>query len=176
MNRIAQFEKISFDEFKKSCIELFKDLKGIDDTQLKYIYDQIELPTRSTKGSMGYDFKSVCFFQINPGQTVKIPTGIKVSIDEGWGLVIVPRSSYGFKYRAQLDNTIGIIDSDYYNNKNNEGHIIVKMTNDSNYKDNTLICNPGDNFVQGIFLPYGITKDDNADGVRTGGFGSTDAK
>ena len=86
--------------------------------------------------------------------------------------MVVPRSSLGFKYRAQLDNTVGIIDADYYNNPNNEGHIWVKITNDSKRGD-TLVVNKGDAIAQGIILEYFKTDDDNADGVRNGGLGST---
>ena len=102
---------------------------------------------------------------------MKIPTGIRVKIAEGWVLKLYPRSGLGFKYRLQLNNTVGIIDSDYYNS-DNEGHIFIKVTNDSN-EGKTLTLQPGEGFAQGIFVEYGITVDDEADGVRNGGFGST---
>ena len=86
-------------------------------------------------------------------------------------LHIYPRSGLGFRYRLQLDNTVGIIDSDYYDS-DNEGHILIKVTNDSK-SGKTLSLNPWDGFAQGIFLEYGITVDDDAQGVRNGGFGST---
>ena len=107
-----------------------------------------------------------------PGETIKIPTGIRVRIDEGWVLKIYPRSGLGFKYRVQLNNTVGIIDSDYYYSTN-EGHIFIKMTNAG---DKTLSLNAGDGFAQGIFIEYGITEDDDVDTIRDGGFGSTSAK
>ncbi|MBQ5648639.1 MAG: deoxyuridine 5'-triphosphate nucleotidohydrolase, partial [Clostridia bacterium] len=102
---------------------------------------------------------------------VKIPTGIRVKMEDGWVLKIYPRSGLGFKYRVQLNNTVGIIDSDYYYAAN-DGHIFIKITNDSN-EGKTLTLNRGDAFAQGIFVEYGITLDDDADGVREGGFGST---
>ena len=71
----------------------------------------------------------------------------------------------------QLDNTVGIIDSDYYNS-DNEGHILVQITNDSKY-GKILKIKSGDRFLQGIFLPYGIVKNDNVTDIRNGGFGST---
>ena len=86
-------------------------------------------------------------------------------------LKIYPRSGLGFKFRLQLNNTVGIIDSDYFGS-DNEGHIFIKITNDSN-ENKTLSLKAGEGFAQGIFLPFGITTDDDADGVRNGGFGST---
>ena len=103
-----------------------------------------------------------------------IPTGVRVRIDEGWVLSIYPRSGLGFKFRLQLDNTVGIIDSDYYNSAN-EGHIFIKITNDSKEEKKVSLLS-GDAFAQGVFTQFGITVDDDADGVRDGGMGSTDAK
>ena len=94
------------------------------------LYDKVKLPQRATKGSAGYDFFAVTDIELKPGESLKIPTGIRAKIDEGWVLKIYPRSGLGFKYRLQLDNTVGIIDSDYYNSSN-EGHIMIKMTNNS---------------------------------------------
>ena len=92
-------------------------------------------------------------------------------MEEGWVLMIYPRSGLGFKYRLQLNNTVGVIDSDYYNS-DNEGHIFIKITNDSN-EGKVLNVNEGDGFAQGIFMPFGITEDDECEAVRNGGFGST---
>ena len=92
-------------------------------------------------------------------------------MEEGWVLKLYPRSGLGFKYRLQLNNTVGIIDSDYFNS-DNEGHIMAKITNDS--KENKVLqLKAGDGFMQGIFVQFGITVDDEAEGVRNGGFGST---
>lgn len=92
-------------------------------------------------------------------------------IEEGWVLTIYPRSGLGFKYRFQLDNSVGVIDSDYARS-DNEGHIFMRMTND-NREGKSLIVPSGTAFAQGIFLPFGITVDDHAQGVRNGGLGST---
>jgi len=100
-----------------------------------------------------------------------IPTGVRVKIDEGWVLKCYPRSGLGFKYRLQLNNTVGIIDSDYYGS-DNEGHIFCRLTNDSN-EGKTVTVEEGTGFMQGIFVEYGITVDDDADKVRNGGLGST---
>lgn len=129
------------------------------------------MPVRATVGSAGYDFYSPLDFVLTPGQTIKIPTGIRARIEDGWVLMIFPRSGLGFKFRIQLNNTVGIIDSDYYGS-DNEGHIFIKITNDSN-EGMTLSIKKGDGFAQGVFLPYGVTSDDEAADVRNGGFGST---
>lgn len=169
MNRIAQFEKVSFEQFLKDYNDTFD--YGQSDEEINKIWDVIKLPTRATAGSAGYDFITPIDFTLEEGKTIKIPTGIRCRIDNGWVLKLYPRSGLGFKYRLQLNNTVGIIDSDYYNS-DNEGHIFVKITNDSN-EDKIIILNKGNGFVQGIFVPYGITVDDDTDSIRNGGFGST---
>lgn len=166
MRKVAKFEKVSFEQFKDS----FGDFDILLD-DIKAIYEEIKLPKRATKGSAGYDFYSTINFSLHPEETVKIPTGVRARMDEDWMLALFPRSGLGFKFRLQLDNTVGIIDSDYYNS-DNEGHIFIKVTNDSK-NDKVVSVERGSAFAQGIFLPYGITEDDDADGVRNGGFGST---
>lgn len=171
MKYVGKFEKVSFEQFKKDWVDTF----GIDNTSnIEDVYNSIQLPTRATKYSAGYDFKSPVTFTLNPSETIKIPTGIRVMIDESWMLQLYPRSGLGFKYRLQLNNTVGIVDSDYFYSSN-EGHIFAKITNDSN-EDKTLEINQGDGFMQGIFVEYGITVDDEADGIRDGGMGSTSNK
>ena len=157
MERIATFEKIS----KEQWSQVIPGAAG---------YDEIKLPERATSGSAGYDFYSTAAFKLQPGETFKIPTGIRCKMDEGWVLVIAPRSGLGFKYRLQLDNTLGVIDQDYYYS-DNEGHIFLKMTNCG---DKVITIKEGQGVAQGIFLQYGITTDDNVTEVRNGGFGSTD--
>lgn len=134
-------------------------------------FEPPRLPARATKGSAGYDFFAPCDIVLPYGQSVKIPTGIRVRIKEGWCLVMAPKSGLGSKFRLQLDNTLGLIDSDYYYS-DNEGHIMLSLTND-NHLQATLFIHKGQAFVQGVFLPFGITEDDEAEGVRNGGFGST---
>jgi dUTP pyrophosphatase len=169
--RIAQFEKVSFEQF---CKDWSKNFPNDSTADIQRIYDEIKLPARATKGSAGYDFYAPVSFEMKPGEIRLIPTGIRAKIDAGYVLIMVPRSGLGFKYRMQLNNTIGVIDSDYYGTSN-EGHIMCKFTNDSR-EDKTLQLNAGDGMVQGIFLPFGVTADDHADQERTGGFGSTDSK
>lgn len=166
MKKVAKFEKISYSQFSKDWIETFGESSDV----LK-IYETIKLPKRATVGSAGYDFFTPLSFELKPGETIKIPTGIRVKINEGWVLNLYPRSGLGFKFRLQMNNTVGIIDSDYYNS-DNEGHIFAKITNDSN-ENKVLNLEAGAGFIQGIFLQFGITEDDEADGIRNGGFGST---
>lgn len=165
MEKIAKFEKVSFDEYKKA-------FEGRSDDEIKEIYDGISLPRRATKGSAGYDFYAPYDVTLLSGESVKIPTGIRVKISDGWVLALFPRSGLGFKFRLQLDNTVGIIDADYYES-DNQGHIFCKITNDSR-ENKTLSVKRGNGFCQGIFLPFGITTDDETTAERNGGFGSTD--
>lgn len=130
------------------------------------------LPRRATAGSAGYDFFAPAAFDLAPGESVRIPTGVRCRIDAGWVLMLFPRSGLGFRYRLQLDNTVGIVDSDYFGARN-EGHIFIKLTNGGN---RPLSVGAGEAFAQGVFVPYGLTEDDGAGGLRVGGFGSTDQK
>lgn len=168
MRRIAKFHKVSEKNFIDALTENFSQYTEED---AKAVYDSIKLPKRATRGSAGYDFFAPFDFKLAPGETIKIPTGIRAEMEEDWVLKLYPRSGLGFKYRLQMNNTVGIIDSDYFYS-DNEGHIFVKITNDSN-EGKTVEVAAGTGFVQGIFLEYGITVDDDADGVRNGGFGST---
>ena len=146
MKKIAKFEKVSYNQFKNDFMDSFPQY---NEKEVEEIYHSIQLPKRATKGSAGYDFYSPIDFELNPGQTIKIPTGI----------------------RLQLNNTVGIIDSDYYNS-DNEGHMFVKLTNDSN-EDKSLSLKAGQGMVQGIFFEFGIVEDDDVTEERNGGFGST---
>ena len=169
MKRIAKFEKVSLKRFTEDWKDTFGE-KNTDE-EITAIYEEIQLPRRATSGSAGYDFYAPKTFVAEPGQTVKIPTGIRVKMDEEWVLKCYPRSGLGFKYRLQLNNTVGIIDSDYYYS-DNEGHIFAKLTNDTN-EGKTVELKKGTGFMQGIFVEYGITVDDDARDKRNGGFGST---
>ena len=167
MQRIAEFKKVSKTQF----ISDFEDTFNTDGNEA---YENLKLPVRATAGSAGYDFYSPIDFTLNPNETIKIPTGIRSKIENGWVLMIYPRSGLGFKFRLQLNNTVGVIDSDYYNS-DNEGHIMIKITNCSN-EGKTVTVKAGEAFAQGVFAPFGITYDDCADGERNGGFGSTTNK
>lgn len=175
MKRIAQFEKVSLKQFQTAWLDTFYSMEDSQSEELIRkiidIYDRILLPKRATKGSAGYDFYSPLYFTLQPGEGIKIPTGIRVRIEDGWVLKCYPRSGLGFKYRLQMNNTVGIIDSDYYGS-DNEGHIFCKITNDSK-EDKSVTVEDGMGFMQGIFVEYGITVDDEAEITRNGGFGST---
>lgn len=168
MKRIAKFEKVSFEQFAKDWANSFPCCSMND---IVKIYENIQLPKRATTHSAGYDFYSPIDFVLNPGETIKIPTGIHVGMNEGWVLKCYPRSGLGFKYRLQLNNCVGIIDGDYIFS-DNEGHIFAKLTNDTN-ENLVLKVSSGEGFMQGVFVEYGITIDDEVTEKRNGGFGST---
>lgn len=163
MQNITKFEKVSYEQYNRDLLK--NNIKDVDS------YENIKLPKRATKGSAGYDFYTPFDIELKPNDTISIPTGIRCKMNENYVLMIFPRSSLGFKYRLNLDNTVGIIDSDYYNALN-EGHIMIKVTNNS-LDNKTLILQKGDAFAQGIFVTYGITCDDETNEIRVGGFGST---
>lgn len=154
------FEKISFNQFKK-------DIK--DDINL---YNEYLLPVRKTKYSAGYDFLAIEDFIINPGEIKTIPTGYKVNMLDNEMLLLFVRSSMGFKYNIRLCNQVGIVDKDYYNNIDNEGHMFVKLQNEG---DKVFSVKKGDAYAQGIFTNY-LTCGDNVLDVRESGIGSTNRK
>ncbi len=173
---MIKFEKVSYDEFKKAMNIFFPQNEDV----IEEIYNNIKLPKRGSKRSAGYDIYSPIDFDLTVRNTIVptffdsskpiiIPLGIKAQMPDDMFLNIVPRSSVGFKSGTYLANTIGIIDSDYYNNEKNEGHIMIKLV--PGFED--LHVNAGDRIVQGIFTRYYITDDDEAQDDRKGGFGST---
>ena len=167
MNRIAQFQKVTFAQFEKDFIKLFGNEYDVES-----IFNEIKLPKRATTGSAGYDFFAPIDIELKKNETILVPTGIRAKIDEGWVLNIFPRSGLGFKHRLQLDNTVGIIDSDYYSSSN-EGHIMIKISCDAYDENHRVSVEKGNGFAQGIFMPFGITVDDEVSEKRDGGFGST---
>ncbi|MDD4816211.1 MAG: deoxyuridine 5'-triphosphate nucleotidohydrolase [Clostridia bacterium] len=169
MKKVAQFKKVSFGQFEKDWNNIFGKNENLEN-----IYQKIELPQRATAFSAGYDFFSPIAFSLKARESINIPTGIRCNIDNNYVLQVFPRSGLGFKFRLQLNNTVGIIDSDYFYSEN-EGHIHIKLTNDTN--ENKIVeISQGQGLAQGIFLEYGITIDDNATATRNGGFGSTTKK
>lgn len=133
-------------------------------------YEYVNFPKRKTKQSAGYDIESAVNVAINPGETKLIPTGIKVYMDENEWLGIYIRSSLAIKYGLILANSVAVIDSDYYNNPDNEGHIMLPIRNVSGMP---YTVKKGDRIAQGIFHRYYKVDNDSADGDRTGGIGST---
>lgn len=168
MKTVAKFEKVSYEQFKKDLL----DYGEYSDSELKQIYDSIKLPSRATKYSAGYDFYVPIDIELPPHNItlLPIPTGIRCKMDEDIVLMLYPRSGLGFKYGMALLNTVGVIDSDYYN-ATNEGHIKLKISNPS---DKVLTLKAGSAIMQGIFTPYYLAEESAPTTERTGGFGSTD--
>ena len=162
MERVAQFIPVSDGQL---CADWEDAFPGTA------VPERPQPPRRATAGSAGYDFRSPLDFHLDSGESIRIPTGYRARIAPGWVLMLFPRSGLGFKYRLQLNNTVGIVDADYFGARN-EGHIFVKLTNAG---DRPLSVKRGEAFAQGVFLPFGLTEDDDAGGERLGGFGSTGA-
>jgi dUTP pyrophosphatase len=157
MNR--GFEKVSFPQFRMDIVDN------------KELYDEYNLPVRKTKNSAGYDFYAIEDIVLKPGETKKIPTGVKTYMNNDEVLMLVVRSSMGFKYNIRLCNQLGIIDGDYYNNESNEGHIWVRL---QNHGDEEVVIPQGNAFVQGIFTKFlTVDNEEKIEKERTGGFGST---
>lgn len=157
---MRQFEKISYEQFTKDIC---------DDQAM---YQTYLLPVRATKYSAAYDFKALEALEIRPGETQKIPTGVKVQMNSDEMLMIVVRSSMGFHHNIRLVNQVGIIDRDYYNNSTNEGHIWIKLQNEGTA---SVHIAAGEGIAQGVFTKF-LTVDNEEDcemKIRTGGFGST---
>ena len=156
---MRRFERISYEQFKK------------DISDNKELYDSIELPKRSTKNSAGYDIRSMEEYTLKSGESRVFKTGIKAEMNPDEVFFIFDRSSFGFKYDIMLSNSVGVIDSDYYNNPDNEGHICIKLIN-LGKKD--IDINIGDRIAQGVFLKYlTIEDEEEVKTNRKGGFGST---
>ena len=170
--KVARFSKISLANFNRDYKETFPfgQEYGLDDMEITAVYNSIKMPNRATKYSAGYDIYCPIDITLKSNETIKIPTGLRCEMDEDIVLLLFPRSSLGFKYRMMLENTVGVIDADYFYS-DNEGHIMVKFTNHGS-KD--LVIKKGTAFAQGIFIKYYLTYDDCAGDLRNGGIGSTD--
>ena len=153
---MRKFEKVSIDEFSK-----YYD---------KTLYEEYDLPKRMTSHSAGYDFFAIEGFTIKPGEIKKIPTGYKATFCNDEMLMILVRSSMGFKYNIRMTNQVGIIESDYYNNIDNEGHMFVSLQNEG---DRDFVVKKGEGYAQGIFTKFLICDDDVITNERKGGLGST---
>ena len=157
---MRKFEKISFEQFKKDIS---------DDEKL---YESYSNTKRSTKNSAGYDIASLEEYTLKPGEAHIFVTGLKVTMNSDEVLYLYGRSSFGYKYNITLANSVGVIDSDFYNNIDNEGHFKVKLIN---HGEKEVKINIGDRIAQGVFMKYLIV--DNEEKIikeRKGGLGSTD--
>ena len=153
---MRKFEKVSIDEFSK-----YYDKK---------LYEEYDLPKRMTSHSAGYDFFAIEGFTLKPWEIKKIPTGYKATFGSDEMLMILVRSSMGFKYNVRMTNQVGIIESDYYNNIDNEGHMFVSLQNEG---DRDFVVKKGEGYAQGIFTKFLICDDDVITNERKGGLGST---
>lgn len=180
MNKAGRFTKISLRTFVKDWTKCFP----VNETDIPAdqildeigdIYDNIKMPKRATYGSAGYDLYTPIPLVLEPGQEVFMPTGLRCEMEEGYFLMIVPRSGQGTKFKLRLANTAGIVDSDYAGTDDTQGHIFMKLCNEG---DKTFEIDAGTACAQMIFIPFGITADDDQDEheVRTGGHGSTDKR
>ncbi|MDD3170799.1 MAG: dUTP diphosphatase [Bacilli bacterium] len=149
----------------------FISIKEYTKTRNEEDYLNLKIPSRGTNGAAGYDFYLPYNILIKPKSSVVISSGIKAYMENDEFLMIVIRSSLGFKKGLRLRNQVGIIDSDYFDNVTNEGHILIAMENTT---DQEITLNKGDRIAQGIFLKYlKVDEEKNVDGKRTGGIGST---
>jgi|LSQX01.2.fsa_nt_gb dUTP pyrophosphatase len=161
---MRKFEKISYEQF-------IRDFKGYKDVEA---YDALVIPTRKTKKSAGYDFCAPVSFILRPNDIIRMPTGIKASMNDGEFLMVVVRSSTGFKYNVRICNQVGIIDGDYYNNEQNEGHIWIAFQNEG---DSDWVVSKGDGVAQGIFVKYSVVnEEEDILTTRKGGIGSTNIR
>ena len=166
IQRIGRFAHVSQNRFEADWQASFAPNAGSAPP-----VGSIPLPRRATRGSAGYDFYLPADIRLEDGKSILIPTGVRVFMEEGWVLAVFPRSGLGVRFRFRLNNSTGIIDSDYAYTPN-EGHILLAMSNE-NGEGKTLTLPAGKAFAQGVFLPFGITEDDETQSVRSGGFGST---
>lgn len=161
-NKIRGFEFISTEQVTKD----------LTDNNLNTQSLTLKKPNRATSLSAGYDIYSPFEFTLKPNQEIKLPTLLKSYMQPQEVLLAFPRSGLGFKYYCRLSNTIGVIDADYYNNKNNEGHIWVKIRNEG---DKLMEIKAGEAICQMIFMPFLLIDGDTTENgeERNGGFGST---
>lgn len=168
--KAGSFEKISEDNYNKIKHNFMED-------NVTYIdYNDIQIPTRATIGSAGYDCRLTRDIILNPGESVVIPTFIRAKIGIGWMLLALPKSGLGFKYKLRLANTIGLIDSDYQytvsDDNTNEGHIMIKLVNEG---DKVINLSANSKFCQLVFAQYGVVDNEKYEDLemRNGGIGST---
>jgi dUTP pyrophosphatase len=145
---VRKFEKISFDQFAKDLNER---------TDVKKLYDELQTPKRGTVSAAGYDFFTPFSFTIKPREIVKVPTGMKVMMEKDECLLLIVRSSVGIKYNVRMCNQIGLIDSDYYDNTRNEGHMWYAIQNEG---ESDFVVNKGDRIIQGVFIKYLLCSDE----------------
>lgn len=151
------FEKVSLKEYTK--------------TRKASEYEDIVIPRRGTYHSAGYDFYMPYDLELHPHESALISTGIRAFMGENEVLLLFVRSSMGIRNGIRLQNQVGVIDSDYYGNPQNEGHIMIAI---ENTKDEPVSLKKHERIVQGIFLNYLIAaNEESPESERKGGLGST---
>ena len=171
MEKVAEFYKVSFEQFEKDYKKIFPNNTKTR-SEIEDMYNSIKLPARGTSGSAGYDFFLPFDITLKSGEEITIPTGIRFKSREDYALFVFSRSGLGTRNRLQLNTAVSIIDSDYFYS-DNEGHMMYRVIHDSRCADDVLTLESGKGFIQGVFIPYGITESDNVQTKRNGGFGST---
>lgn len=170
MNKVARFEKVTFEQFKIDFMDKFGEHYSNDD--ILQIYQNIKIPKRATKGSAGHDISIPFSISVAATDTLVIPTGIRCEMEEDYVMYVHPRSSLCIKMGIQLVNQTGVIDSDYAH-ADNEGHIFVYLKNTSS---EVVHFEKGENVVQAVFIPFGVADEEEVTEERTGGIGSTTHK
>jgi dUTP pyrophosphatase len=133
--------------------------------------EDIVIPQRQTLDSAGYDLSAYERVVIEPKTIQLVPTGLKVQLEKDEVLLVYPRSSLGIKKGLMMSNGVGVIDRDYYNNDNNEGHIMVPLYN---FKDEPVVVEKFERIAQGLFQTFLKTSNDQpVSQTRQGGFGSS---
>ena len=168
-----RFEKVEYDKFASDMRKWYPLLKDARDSYMAKILAAVQIPCRGTKGSAGYDFRLPIPVTIPSGGKVVVPSGIRAVFSEDemdtWHLQVYVRSSTGIRKETDIPNGTGIVDADYYLSENG-GDILLALKNNS---DHTVMFGQGERVCQGIFMIHGLTEDDDANGYRTGGVGST---
>lgn len=170
MERVGEFYKVSFNQFKKDYEAMGH--KKLSNSEMQKMYDDIKLPQRATTGSAGYDFYLPFDITLKAGEEIFIPSGIRMRFNEDYGFLVFSKSGLGTHHRLHITTCISLFDSDYYYS-DNEGHFLFKIIHDSKDPNAVLSLPKGKSFLQGVLFKYGITESDHATGKRNGGIGST---
>lgn len=171
---VVEFEKVSFETYVNAFKPIYLSIvKAQSENGSSYgykeddmiesaraVYDHILIPTRSSRKAATYNFAfPFPEAELKPGTSITIPTGLKANCKPGWAVIVSVARSLGFKFRVQLDTTIEIYDEEYYNNPNNEGHIVLQLTND-NRDGYTVVLSGGDVIARAMVVPFGISTAD----------------
>lgn len=152
MEKVAKFEKVKEDAFVNDITSSMFDMFDADALE---IYDNLKTPSRDDESAVAYDFYAPVDIRLEPGQTVKIPTGFKIHLKDGYALLIFPKRRLADKYSLRLANTLSVIDGKSH--KESDGDILVKLVNSSS-EQKTVEIHQGEAFVQGVIVKCGIAE------------------